>query len=273
MSRGGYNIVDLLVHRGLSKPDAIYVDNEISEDRLPYLINSLVSESNESEELLRGILYEYGIDLEDTFDNVEILDDKNPLRIVHGLNVSTQKLDGVEELLFARDIPYIVKGDTIFMCVPDDSTLYMIDNSINNLKENKMSDNLNESTGLILGFSNEVERKRLLRDAGIKEDFGDISPMDDANAIPSPDLDPPVDSDVNPEEYPQVDVVTDPVTDVEPAQNSEAMNTVQDCLTTIQQCIPDLKVSEFKTFILQLNDFALEAKQRGNSMISERRKK
>lgn len=278
MLKCGYDIISMLQDRGLSKWDAIYVLSNIDNDQIPYLINSLLSHNSESEDELRGILYQYGIDLEDEYYNCEILDGNDKFFKSYGFNVKTEYQDFLEDMFEEKSIPYTISNTNIYFYVPDDATLYMIDNFISEGKK-KMTKYTNISTKRIdekaIGFSNSIERRRLAQLAGIKEDFNFSDEGDIETANPNVDM-----GDVSADAIGAPEIATDvsvpPIVDqdtVVPVSNSEAMNFILDSLNSIQAQLPDVRLSEYKTLVIKVNDLASQVKAMGGSYLSERRMK
>lgn len=271
MLKGGYDIVSMLEDRGLSRNDAIYINSVIEKDEIPYLINSLLSENTESEDELRGILYEYGIDLEEEYKNCFILSENDKFHTKYGFNVKSEYSPELNDLLEMKNIPYLIKNSDIYFTVPDDMTLYMIDNFITERKQHmskytKISEaRLNEK---VLGFSNDIERRRLAKLAGLKEDYSDFNLDDDGS------MDAPVSADT-------VDApeVTDDIavqdggyvepSDVVPSSNSEAMDSILDFFNSIQSLLPDVRLCEYKTLVIKSNELANQIKSMGGSYLSE----
>lgn len=276
MLKGGYDIISMLENRGLSRNDAIYINSVIKSSEIPFLINSLLSENTESEEELRYLLYEYGIDLEEKYKNCEILDEKDIYFKKYGFNVKSQYSNELNDLLEYKNIPVLISGPNIYFTVPDDITLYMIDNFITE-KDDDMSkytkisgSRLDEK---VIGFSNDIERKRLAKLAGIKEDFGDFGITDDG-AISADSIDDVPAIDDNQIDNNVMDVTDVPVqSDVVPTTNSEAMNSILDFLNSIQTQLPDVRLSEYKTLVIKVNDLANQVKSMGGSYLGERNMK
>lgn len=278
MLKGGYDIVSMLEARGLSRSDAIYIKNVIKREEIPYLINSLLSENMESEEELRGLLYEYNIDLEDDVPNCEILNPEDKFFKVYGFNVKSEYSNELNDLLTIKNIPFLIKGDSIYYDCPDDITLYAINKFIEK-KEKDMTKytKLSESlvNGRVIGFSNDKERRRLAKLAGLKEDFGDFDVSDDGS------IDPALDDTTSMNVDPSVDMIDQdaPIDTVNgmdttvPSSNSEAMDIISDAFNTIQENLPNVRLSEYKPLVIRANELSDQIKTMGGSYLSERKLK
>lgn len=265
MLEGGYDIVSMLEGRGLSRNDAIYINSVIEREQIPYLVNSLLSENTESEDELRGILYEYGIDLEEEYNNCYVLSENDPFHKKYGFNVKAEYSPELDDLLESKNIPYLINKTNIYFTVPDDIALYAIDNFISERKHMSKFTKISESrlNEKVLGFSNNIERQRLMKLAGLKEDY----PEDDF--VSSDTIDEPEVTDTI--TVPDGGIV-EPV-DVVPTTNSEAMNSIMDAFNSIQSLLPDVRLSEYKTLVIQSNELVNQIKSMGGNYLSEDRKK
>lgn len=148
MFNNGFDFTKALIDRGLSILDAKYINYNVSGVDKIYLENCLLSDTSESDELLRGFLDQYDIDFEPKYDNISIND--NGLT-THGYNIKVvTDNDKFKHFLSDKRLLSKVDGNTYYIKCPDDHTAKIIDDYVNflnkgNLKESAMA-NKNKRT-------------------------------------------------------------------------------------------------------------------------------
>ncbi|AXH72774.1 MAG: hypothetical protein [Caudoviricetes sp.] len=146
--------------------------------------------------------------------------------------------------------------------------------SSKNINEGKLGFSEMESIGMQNKF---IDFNRLKELSGIRE--SDISlPIsydtnDDVTDITDNGYDDTVvDSDIDINTDGELDNSVITATQV-PVSNSDAMCSIMDYLNSIQTLLPDIKLAEYKTLIIKVNDLNDQLKTMGASYLGERRRK
>lgn len=304
----GQDIKQLLIDRGLSKLDALYVDMSVSGMERVYLKNALLADNTESNDTIRAILSKFNICFEQDYKNLRLNNGR------YNVIVTIPDFDKCEDFLYFLDdkaIPFVQDGDTFFIKCPDDHTSVIIDDYVsilnnNKIKENKMNKNkrsisditnktmstkniIKESKNSLsetkLGFSgisnlgvkqtNLFDINRLAELAGINEDFGiddiDTTGVDDISVDAPIDDEFSIDTTDGMETGDISDVDIDSSVTTVPVSNSDAMSSILDNLNSIQLQLPDIRLSEYKSLMIKVDELNAQLKTMGASYLGERR--
>lgn len=163
------------------------------------------------------------------------------------------------------------------------------DENVNNeseiISEGKLGFSKMENLGIMT--TNLIDLKRLANLSGLNEaDLDSLGLTPDAGADDqvAPLNDIGVDDDLN-NNMPMDASVTDPSGDfgndmgdidsvdstVVPVPNSDAMSTILDSLNSIQTLLPDIRLSEYKSLIIKVDELNSQLKTMGANYLSERR--
>ena len=289
MFNDGFDIEQALKNKGLKSLDAKYVTYNISGIDKIFLINALLGNNTESDEIIRSILNEYNIEFEPEYKCISVSTNEDNFNVI----VNVKDIEKYKHFLSDRSIQFKVKGDTFYIRCPDEQTSFILDEyafKLNNkFKEDNMTKNQRSISDIKskiqenkLGFStmgslggNLIDFKRLSELAGLNED--DISDLGLDGSI-SIDSDPSIDQnqviDVSDDQdhiLGDQDLNLDTSIDVVPVTQSEAMSAILDALNSIQSQLPDIRLCEYKSLMVKVDELNTQIKAMGANYLNERK--